>query len=196
RGFPVRLLVKDARTIRATLAVLVLCSVQTFGYYGIMTWLPSFLGEKFGFSLTKSGVWTGVTIVGMACGMVLFGYLADRIGRRPTFWIFQGGAIVSVLVYSQLSDPTVLLFGGAVMGVFVNGMLGGYGALMAELYPTAARATAENVLFNLGRAVGGLAPIVFALVAAKHGLGTAIAMLAVLYALDMAVMFLVPERRG
>ena len=38
------------------------------------------------------------------------------------------------------------------MGFFVNGMLGGYGALMSELYPTAARATAQNVLFNIGRA--------------------------------------------
>ena len=41
------------------------------------------------------------------------------------------------------------------MGFFVNGMLGGYGALISELYPTAARATAQNVLFNIGRAVGG-----------------------------------------
>lgn len=39
--------------------------------------------------------------------------------------------------------------------MFVNGMMGGYGALMAEAYPTEARATAQNVLFNLGRAVGG-----------------------------------------
>lgn len=40
--------------------------------------------------------------------------------------------------------------------MFVNGMLGGYGALMAEAYPTEARATAQNVLFNIGRAVGDL----------------------------------------
>ena len=45
------------------------------------------------------------------------------------------------------------------MGMFVNGMLGGYGALLSELYPTEARATAENVLFNLGRGVGGFGPV-------------------------------------
>ena len=195
-GFPIRLLFADAQTTRASIALLVLCSVQTFGYYGIMTWLPSFLADKFGFSLTKSGVWTAVTIIGMAAGMYVFGNLADRVGRRPAFWIFQAGAIVSVIVYSQLTDPNVLLVWGAVMGVFVNGMLGGYGALMAELYPTAARATAENTLFNLGRAVGGLAPIVFGVIAGGAGLGTAIAFLAVLYALDMVMMFLIPDRRG
>ena len=62
---------------------------------------------------------------------------------------------VMVVIYSRLTDPTALLIAGAVMGFFVNGMLGGYGALMSELYPTAARATAQNVLFNVGRAVAG-----------------------------------------
>ena len=30
-----------------------------------------------------------------------------------------------VLVYSQLTTPITLLIGGAIMGIFVNGMLGG-----------------------------------------------------------------------
>ena len=71
-----------------------------------------------------------------------------------------------VLVYSQLTSPIALLIGGAIMGIFVNGMLGGYGALLSELYPTEARATAENVIFNLGRGVGGFGPFVVATVAA------------------------------
>ena len=69
------------------------------------------------------------------------------MGRRPALFTLQAGAAVMVVVFSQLSDPSALLIGGAVMGMFVNGMLGGYGALLAELYPTEARATAENVLF-------------------------------------------------
>ena len=51
------------------------------------------------------------------------------------------GAAVMVVMYSRLTDPIYLLIACAVMGFFVNGMLGGYGALISELYPTVADAT-------------------------------------------------------
>jgi len=74
----------------------------------------------------------------MAFGIWVFGMFADKVGRRPALLTFQAGAFVMVLVYSQLTDANALLIGGAVMGMFVNGMLGGYGALLSELYPTEA----------------------------------------------------------
>ena len=148
---PFKLLIKDKATAKISLGIVILTSVQNFGYYGIMIWLPNFLSKQLGFSLTKSGIWTAVTICGMMFGIWVFGQMADRIGRKPSFLIFQTGAVISIIAYSQLTDPTLMLFTGAVLGMFVNGMMGGYGALMAEAYPTAARATAQNVLFNLGR---------------------------------------------
>jgi MFS family permease len=196
-GFPLRLLVKDAATTKISLGMFILCSVQNFGYYGLMIWMPNYLARQFGFSLTQSALWTAVTILGMGFGIWLFGELADRIGRRPVFIGYQIGAFVMVLVYSQLTDPTALLIGGAVMGLFVNGMLGGYGALMSELYPTEARATAQNVLFNLGRGVGGFGPVVIASLASAYSFSAAIALLALIYLLDVAATYLlIPERKG
>ncbi len=196
-GFPVRLLVKDAATTKISLGMFILCSVQNFGYYGLMIWMPNYLARQFGFSLTQSALWTAVTILGMGFGIWLFGELADRIGRRPVFIAYQLGAFVMVLVYSQLTDPTALLIGGAIMGLFVNGMLGGYGALMSELYPTNARATAQNVLFNLGRGVGGFGPVVIATLAGAYSFSAAIALLAIIYLVDIAATyFLIPERKG
>ncbi|NEC68456.1 MFS transporter [Streptomyces sp. SID9727] len=191
-----RLLVADGRTTRTTIGVLVLTSVQNFGYYGIMIWLPTYLADRFDYSLTKSSAWTAVTVVGMGVGIFVFGQLADRIGRRRSFWAFQFGAAASVLIYSQLVSPWALLIGGAVMGAFANGMIGGYGALIAELYPTSVRSTAQNVLFNIGRAVGGLAPVAVAMAADEVGLSMAIGLLTVIYVLDMAAMFLIPEQRA
>ncbi|CAG4905175.1 Putative metabolite transport protein YjhB [Paraburkholderia gardini] len=55
RRLPLKLLVADARTLRISIGVTILCSVQNFGYYGLMIWLPSYLSKTFGYSLTKSG---------------------------------------------------------------------------------------------------------------------------------------------
>jgi MFS family permease len=197
RKLPLKLLIADARTARASLGVAILCSVQNFGYYGLMIWLPSYLSKTFGYSLTKSGVWTAATVVGMACGIWLFGIAADRFGRKPAFLFYQVGAVVMVFVYAHLTTPAALLIGGAAMGVFVNGMIGGYGALISELYPTDARATAQNVLFNIGRAVGGFGPVAVGALAARYSFGAALLSLASIYLLDvLATLFLIPERRG
>ena len=192
-----QLLVKDKATTKVSLGVVVLTSVQNFGYYGIMIWMPNFLSKQLGFSLTKSGLWTAVTVCGMMAGIWIFGRLADRVGRKPSFLLFQLGAVISIITYSQLTDPTAMLVAGAFLGMFVNGMMGGYGALMAEAYPTEARATAQNVLFNLGRAVGGFGPVVVGAIVSAYSFSIAIAFLAVIYVIDMvATVFLVPELKG
>ena len=194
---PLKLLVKDSATAKVSLGMLILCSVQNFGYYGVMIWLPSYLSTRFGFGLTQSALWTAVTICGMAFGIWMFGVFADRVGRRPALLTFQAGAFVMVLVYSQLTDVNALLIGGAIMGMFVNGMLGGYGALLSELYPTEARATAENVLFNLGRGVGGFGPVVVGALVVSYSFTVAIALLATIYLLDIvATLALIPEKKG
>ena len=194
---PLWLLVKDTDATKSSIGMLILCGVQNFGYYGLMIWLPSYLSSRFGYNPLQSALWISVTIVGMAFGIFVFGYFADIVGRRPALFTFQAGAAIMVIVFSQLTGPTALLIGGAVMGIFVNGMLGGYGALLAELYPTEARATAENVLFNLGRGIGGFGPFAVGAVAASYSFSVAIALLAVIYVIDIvATYFLIPERKG
>lgn len=194
---PIRELWRDATTTKNSLALIVLTSVQNFGYFGLMTWLPSYLAKHFHYSLTKSATWTAVTVLGMAAGILVFGHVADRFGRRPALCAYQFGATVSVIAYSQLTSSGALLIGGAIMGFFVNGALGGYGALLAELYPTEARATAENVLFNIGRGVGGFGPWLIGLLIAHYSFNGTIGFLGSIYILALVTtVFLIPERRG
>jgi MFS family permease len=192
-----RWLVKDGRTVKTSVGIAVLASIQNFGYYGLLTWMPTYLATSLGFNLTKSAMWTSITILGMVIGIWVFGQLADRIGRKPMFVSFQLGAVIMVFLYSRTSEPTLLLWMGPIMGFFVNGMLGGYGALISEVYPTAARATAQNVLWNIGRAIGGLGPVTIGWLAARYSFGTAIGLLATIYVCDiLATVFLIPELKG
>lgn len=162
-----------------------------------MIWMPSYLANSLGFSITKSGLWTSTIVLGMAFGIWTFGQLADRIGRKPVFISFQIAAAVMVFVYSRVTEPHMLLWVGAIMGFSINGMQGGIGALLSEAYPTAARATAQNVLFNMGRALGAPGPLVVGALAAKYSFHAAIALLASIYFLEIApTMLLIPELKG
>lgn len=71
----------------------------------------------------------------MIIGIWLFGFLADHFARWKIFLIYQIGSFIMVAQYAQLQDPTALLICGAIMGLFVNGMIGGYGALISDNFP-------------------------------------------------------------
>lgn len=197
RKVSLKLLFCDATTTKNTIGIIILTSVQNFGYYGLMIWLPTFMAKQLGFSLAKSSVWTAVTIVGMGIGIWVFGKLSDRFGRKPSFILYQIGAVIVILIYTQLQDPTILLFAGAFMGMFVNGMYAGYGVLISESYPTEIRATAQNILFNIGRGIGATGPLVVGLLATTYSFSYAIALLASIYVIDVfATVFLIKESKG
>lgn len=197
REFPLKTLFRDRETTRRSIGMIIMCSVQNFGYYGLIIWMPAFLTKAFGFTLAKSATWTAASIIGMLVGIWIFGQLADRIGRKPTFVLYQIGALMMVFIYSRMTSPEMLLIGGIVVGVFVNGMMGGYGALMSELFPTHARGTAQNVLWSIGRAVGGFGPLVIGEIANHFSFGIAIGALACIYLIDVvATVTLIPELKG
>ena len=194
--FPLKHLFVDSRKTLTTFALTVMTSVQNFGYYGIMIWLPTILMQKHNLTLNKTTTWMVVTVIGMVIGIYLFGIFADRVGRRPAYITFYICSAAAVWGYSVLQDPILLLIGGAILGFFCNGMMGGYGALLSEHYTTDARSTAQNFIFNSGRAVGGFAPVIIGLLAAKYTLNGALVVLAFMYLIAAVnVFFLVPETK-
>ena len=180
-----------------TVGMVIMCSIQGFGYYGLMIWLPSYLSNRLNYGITKSSLWTAVIILGMAAGIFIFGHLSDRFGRRPIFVAYQAAAAIMVFVYAHLSTEWALLFGGAAMGFAVNGMLGGYGTLISELYPTEIRATAQNVISNVGRIAGAVGPVVVGRISSLYSDEVAIELLASIYIVDIvATILLIPETKG
>jgi MFS family permease len=94
-------------------------------------------------------------------------------------------------------DPHKLLWMGALMGLFVNGGSANLGTVISEAYPTVARATAQNTLFNTGRGIASLAPVAVGAFATRYSFSGAIALLASLYVVAIvATVFLIPELKG
>jgi MFS family permease len=186
---------------RTLLATLVASSVLV-AYWGVTSWLPAFLGTPVaqggaGLTVTKSAAWLIVLQIGAFFGYISFGWIADKIGRRPAFTLFMiaATAVVPIFAFGARS-PLTLLTIGPLVGYFAHGYFSLFGAMLAELFPTRIRATAQGFCYNAGRLVSAAAPYAIGAAATKHGLGFAIAADAVFFALGAILIWLLPETRG
>ena len=197
KKFPLAHLFASPSKTVTTLSLTVMTSVQNFGYYGIMVWLPMILLKEHGLTTKSMSGWMIVTVIGMIAGIYVFGYLCDRLGRKVPYLIFYICAAAMVYIYVNLGTPVALLFGGAFLGFFCNGMMAGYGTLLSENYTTDARSTAQNFICNTGRAVGGFAPAIFGALAQSHGFSAAFALLSCVYvAAAVNVLIFIKDTRG
>lgn len=188
---PLFQLVATPKRLLTTLGVTIMAIVQIAGYNGLMVWLPSMLQKSHGLSVSGSALWTISTIVGMAIGMLTFGIIMDKLGTKVSFGLFLICSAIAVFLYAYASSSAALLIGGAIVGFFANGMYAGYGAFISNLYPSQMRSTATNTIFNLGRAIGGLSPVLIGYILEHYNMTLAMTYLAVLYVISLIVMFLV-----
>lgn len=178
-----------------TLALMLMVIVQIAGYFGLMNWLPSIMQKRLGLSISGSSLWMIATIVGMSIGMMTFGKILDYFGPRRAFSIFLLASALSVFGINLAFNQITLLLAGAILGFFSNGMFGGYGAVISRLYPTAIRSTANNVIVNVGRAIGGFSSVVIGFLMDHYSLLVVMGFLSILYVISFLTMLSIPSFR-
>lgn len=176
-----------------TVALMVMVVVQIAGYFGLMNWLPSIMQQKLGLSVSGSSVWMIATIVGMSIGMMTFGSILDYFGPRRAFGIFLIASAIAVFGITLAFNQVTLLIAGAILGFFSNGMFGGYGAVISRLYPTEIRSTANNVIVNVGRAIGGFSSVAIGFLMDHYSLMVVMGFLAILYLISFVTMLTIPN---
>lgn len=188
-------LFETPRLALQTLGLMLMTIVQIAGYFGLMNWLPSIVQKKQGLSVSGSSYWMIATIIGMSIGMMVFGTIMDKIGPRWAFGIFLLGSAVVVFAIVNLTSYWAMLLAGALTGFFSNGMFGGYGAVISQLYPTEIRSTANNLIMNTGRAIGGFSSVIIGALMDHYNLYVVMGFLSTLYIISFLVMISLPGLR-
>jgi len=192
----------SAPLLRRTVIATLLSSSVLIAYWGLTSWLPSFLASPIekggaGLTLTKSATWLILVQVGAFFGYTTFGYIADRIGRRPAFTTFMIVATLVVPLFAFGARSTLaLLILGPLVGYFAHGYFSVFGAMLAELFPTRIRATAQGFCYNGGRFASAFAPLALGAAAARYGLGTVIAASSLFFLLGAVLVWRLPETKG
>ena len=190
-----------ARLAATTLSLTALSTTTIFAYWGLNLWVPAYLSLPesqggIGLSTLVSTSFVVLIQFGAFLGYVSFGFVADAFGRRRSFLVYLLTAAVLLLGFGQTRNLWALALLGPLTTFFGTGFFSGFGAVSAELYPTAIRATAQGFTYNVGRMASALAPFLIGSLAQTRGFGTAFAVLAVALLLGAATWIWLPESRG
>jgi len=186
---------------RLTLWVTFMNACTMFAWWGFNLWVPAFLElplERGGVGLGPGYRTTVLVImqVGMWFGYVTFGFISDSIGRKRAYVIYTLTAAAVLLAYASTREPGLLLALGPLLALFGTGYFSGFGAVTAEIYPTAIRATAQGFTYNIGRIASAVAPFAVGSLAQTRGFGYAFATASIAFVLAAAAWAFIPETRG
>lgn len=180
--------------IYLSIALSIMASIQIAGYFGMMNWLPKMAQTSLNLTSSSASYWMVSTIFGMSVGMWVFGKFFDRFGPRLSYAVFLLGSAALVFSFGLVSNYTELLIIGFIIGFFSNGMFAGYGALVNILYPANVSSSANNLIINTGRAVGGFSSVIIGILLDLYGsVVVVMGFLSALYLISFCIMLSLKE---
>ena len=173
-----------------------------FAWWGFNLWLPGFLALPVaqggvGLSTATMSGFVVAMQVGMWFGYVTFGFISDRARaqarlhhlpdrrRRAAVHLRLGADADRAAAARSRSSPSS-----------PPAITRGFGAVTAEVYPTAIRATAQGFTYNIGRVASAVAPYAVGSLAQTRGFSAALSICSVAFLLAAFTWIWIPETRG
>lgn len=132
----------------------------------------------------------------------LAGHLSEAVGRRRIFLIVGGINVVVLpacyLLLGRTNDVTMIVLYSLILTFLANAAIGPAMVFLNERFPTAIRASGTSLSWNLGFAIGGLAPTFVSLASGSvEGLPATLAAFCAAGAMIYLVgAMIVPETKG
>lgn len=179
---------------------LILCIFGMSAYWFTYSWLPTYLEQERGLAVISTTIGIIVIQSGDFLGYTSFGFVAEKLGRRPAFTIYSFIMALSIsmitICWNQIDKIPNLIFVFMFLTGFGTGFFGGFGALFSELFPTKIRNTAVGTVFNLARGAQFITPVIITLIATYFDLSYGIAIAAVFALLVGIWIWTFPETKG
>jgi|TARA_B100001971_G_C18251638_1_gene578699 MFS family permease len=139
--------------------------------------------------------------IGGGLGLVFFGGISNKLGRKGAFVLYHAMAFIMMLVLfkgliANDASRVALMVCLPIFGFFTVGMHAGYAVYFPELYPTRLRGTGTGFCFNMGRLGTAAAFFGFAAMASPPSPETKAMWLAPLFLLGVVVVLFAKETRG
>ena len=176
---------------RQTILLAIMTGLNFFGYQAYSGWLTTYLTEVRGLSAAVAGDLVAWQFAGNIIGGFVWGWAADRFGRR---FNAAGFVLAAIAIAAFLAVPTQM---GLLRGIgFIYGATLCssviWGPWLAELYPPHLKSTAASI-FNWGRVISFFAPLITAGIAGRFGLAAAMLSASASFLLAAVIWLMQPE---
>jgi MFS family permease len=185
-----------------TIFLLLLNVFGLFGWWGLFSWMPSYLAlpvEAGGRGFQVMGTSTLLVVLnlaGMFPGYITFGWVADWLGRKRSFMLYTFCAAMLIPLYATARAPWAIMLLGTFVAFFGTGFFAGSGIIGSEIFPTRMRSRGLGLTYNGARAISSIAPYTIGKVGDAKGLGWAFYLCAASFLLAMLMATQLPETRG
>ncbi len=189
--------------LKVTVIGSLFCIVGLGASYPISIWLPAYLGTPVakggaGLPIVQSSLYVMPYYIGSILGYWVFGFLSDTIGRKRSFALYFVVAAVAIPACLMAGTQNLALFFGllTLVGFVAVGFYGGFGAVLAELYPTHVRGTGQGFCYNLARGIAAFAITGAGALANSMGIGKALMYSGGIFILALIATMMLPETKG
>lgn len=184
----------DSSILKVTILATIAAACQMGGFWGVASWVPTYLVKERGLSLEFMSYFSIMIYVGAFAGYYFYAYLADKLGRRIALLIAFAADTAIVPLYVFIPDAYFLFWLGPIMGLSFGGIFGLFGSYFAELFPERIRALGGGFAFNVGRGVGAvIMPFTVGALAKTYGLGFGIGICSLIFFIGVLTVYFMPE---
>lgn len=171
----------------ALLLTLAFAGMQIVGV-GFLTWMPTFLHEKYDFSLARAGFdSTFYHHLAAFAGVMTGARIADKLATKISGirgWVQMIGLLLGApfIIMMSKSESILIIYGALTMFGFFRGIYDSN--LFAALYDVIEmrfRSTASGIMLMFAFIVGSISPLVLGILKPKIGLSNGLAYLSVFY---------------
>ncbi|USS93328.1 MFS transporter [Fructilactobacillus ixorae] len=178
-----------------SIRIIIMFLIHIAGYTTVMNWLPTIAQERMHVNVASSSVWMVFTIIGMAVGISVFGYLQDHFGSRLAFGIYLLGSAASVYLLIMAQTKIEFVAAGTIVGFLTDGMYSGYGAVVSSLYPSKNRATANNTIMSIAKTIGTFTPVLIGFIMDVSTITMVVVFMSGCYLVSFVVMMSIKQLR-
>lgn len=190
---------------RRVLVGIGIAAVGVIGFWGIGTFTPALIRGAFNPTDDPAlramvDQWAAIGVIvqnfGSFFGMLAFAFIAEKIGRKPTFGIaFLACLIVVPFTFWTMKETWHVFVLLPLLGLCTSTLFGGYAVYFPELFPTRLRATGTGFCYNVARYVAVPAPGLFGYLSASYGIAWSATIVSSVFILGLLILPFAPETK-